>query len=301
MCVKYEGNRLFKVVGEVGDWLNINNVPLYSNRFSKRVYTQHQHMKCLVLKTIFRLHYRELVELLEVSTALVEKIGLTRIPHYTTLQKFAARFPCRNLEQLITYIAKHVCAGALNLALDSTGFSLDTSSFHYSNRIGRKERHRDYVKTTLAVDIQTHCVAAAKVRLKRRHDIVDAIPTLNKACRAGKIRSVIADRGYDSESLMQHIQYRLQAKPVIALKYADKPLEKTRGEIRKRLKRDFPEEEYPQRDKSETTNSTIKRRYGSTILARKQHTQKQDTLLRILTHNLMVKITKILKDFYKAI
>jgi len=299
VLVNYE-NRLIKAVRLVGGWLEQCDVPLFSCCYSKRVFTQHQHVKCLVLKTVFRLRYRELVELLEVSDTLVEEIGLERVPHFTTLQKFAARFPCRILEQLITSIARAVCGGILDLGIDSTGFSLDTGSYHYSHRIGRLERHRDYVKTTLAVDTRTHCVAAVKTRLKRRHDIIDAKPTLNKARKAGVIQRVVADRGYDSEDLMEYITRKLHAKPVIALKYANKPLEKTRGKIRQQLKQNFPQQEYHQRVQSETTNSTIKRRYDHTIRARNNHTQKQETLLKILTHNLTIKIVKILKDFYKA-
>ena len=294
-------NRLIKAVREVGGWLGSCGVPLFSCRYSKRVFTQHQHVKCLVLKTVFRLRYRELRELLEVSPVLAGEIGLQRIPHYTTLQKFAARFPCHMLEQLITSIAKKMCNGTLNLAIDSTGFSLDTSSYHYSSRIGRLERHRDYVKTTLAVDTKTQVVAAVKLRLNRRHDTVDAQPTLNKARKAGRIHSVVADRGYDSEGLMQYITHKLHARPVIALKYKDKPVRKTHGRIRRQLKADFLQEEYRQRTKSETTNSTIKRRYDHAIRARINHTQKTETLLKVLAHNLtLTKIVETLKDFYRA-
>jgi len=61
-------------------------------------------------------------------------------------------------------------------------------------------------------------------------------------------------------------------------------------------------EEYHQRSKSETVNSTLKRRYESTIRARKNHTQRTDVLLKILTHNLTLasSIVEILKDFYRA-
>jgi len=296
------GNRLIKAVREVGSWLDSCDVPLFSCKFSKRVFTQHQHVKCLVLKTVFRLRYRELVELLEVSDKLVCEIGLTRIPHFTTLQKFAARFPCRMLDKLITLIARHVCGDVFDVAIDSTGYSLDTSSFHYSKRIGRLERHRDYVKTTVAVDTKTLAVAAVKARLKRRHDLVDAKPVLRKAAKAGRIQKVIADKGYDSEEFLEFITQKLQAEPVVALKYCDKPIEKTRGELRKKLKQDFPEEDYPQRNMSETTNSTTKRRYDHTIRARKTHTQKIEVLLKYLTHNLtLTKIVETLKDFYKAI
>jgi len=157
------------------------------------------------------------------------------------------------------------------------------------------------VKTTLAVDTLTKCVAAVKIRLKRRHDTIDTQPTLNKARQAGRIQQVVADRGYDSESLMQYITRKLHTKPIIALKYFEKPVRKTHGRIRRQLKTNFPEEEYRQRTKSETTNSTIKRRYDSTVRARQNHTQKTETLLKILTHNLTVKILEILKDFYIAV
>ena len=85
--VDYLSNRLFKAVGEVGVWLDENDVPYYSSRFSKRVFTQHQLLQGLVVKTMYRLRYRELVELLQVSDTLVDSIGYVRIPHYTTFQK----------------------------------------------------------------------------------------------------------------------------------------------------------------------------------------------------------------------
>lgn len=295
-------NRLIKAVCEVGVWLDVVNVPVYSGKYSKQVYTQHQLLQCLVVKTVYRLKYRELAELLQVSDTLRDCIGLEKVPHFTTFQKFAARFPCRILHQIITSISKYLRSGTLSIALDSTGFSLDTSSYHYSRRIRRLERHRSYVKTTMAVDTETQAVTAIKTRLKRRHDIVDAKPTLNKSRLVGKIKNVVADRGYDSEDLMTFIKDTLKAEPIIDLKYMDKPLSKTGGSNRKQLKKDFPLKTYHQRSKVETVNSTIKRKFGSTIHARNGKTQKQETHLKALIHNLTLnKIVKILKDFYKAV
>ena len=181
------GNRLFKAVREVGVWLDSRNVPLYSCRFSPQTYTQHQLLQGLVVKTLFRLRYRELVEVLQLADSLADTIGLCRIPHFTTFQKFAARFPCRILYQLIQTIAKHLCEGTLNLSIDSTGFSLDTSSRYYSSRIRRLERHKSYVKTTLVVDTKTQAVASVKPRLKIRHDLIDAESELRKAARLGAV------------------------------------------------------------------------------------------------------------------
>lgn len=282
-------------------WLDVENVPVYSGKYSKQVYTQHQLLQALVVKTVYRLKYRELEEMLEISDTLRDCMGLDKVPHFTTFQKFAARFPCRILHQLIASIAKHLCAGTLSIAIDSTGFSLDTSSYHYSRRIRRLERNRSYVKTTFAVDTDSQAVLAVRTRLKRRHDMVDAKPTLKKARLVGKITRVVADRGYDSEDLMVFIKSRLKAQPIIDLKNMDKPLNKTKGKNRRKLKQDFPTETYHQRSKVETVNSTIKRKYGSTVYARNGKTQKQETHLKALAHNLtLTKIVEILKDFYRA-
>lgn len=293
-------NRLIKAVCEVGVWLDVNDVPFYSNRFSKRVFTQHQLLQGLVVKTLFRLRYRELVELLQVSDTLVDAIGFTRIPHYTTFQKFAARFPPRILHQLIGAIAKHLCNGTLNIALDSTGFSLTNASYHYIKRTDRKEFHKDFIKATLAVDTITKCVAAVKLRCNRRHDLIDAVPVLRKAHQAGKIKKVLADKAYDSEPFNQFIIQELQAQPIIPLKWEKTPLERTTGKIRKQLKTSFPQKEYNQRNQGESTHSTIKRKYDSTIRAKKHHTRKIDTLLKTLTHNLTIKIIEILKGFLQT-
>jgi len=293
-------NRLFKAVSEVGVWLDSRNIPTYSCKYSKQTYTQHQLLQGLVVKTLYRLRYRELVELLQLSDSLTDTIGLSKIPHYTTFQKFAARFPCRILYQLIQTIAKHICQGTLYLSIDSTGFSLDTSSRYYSHRIKRLERHRSYVKTTLVIDTRTQAVASVKPRLKIRHDLVDAEAELKKAARLGQVKSVVADKGYDSEQLLRFIKWELGAKPAISLKYQDKPLNKTHGGLRRNLKRRFPTKLYHQRSKSESVNSSIKRKYDSILHAKQNHTKRTETLLKILAHNLTLKIRGAIEVFYKA-
>lgn len=48
------------------------------------------------------------------------------------------------------------------------------------------------------------------------------------------------NRGYDSEDLMTFIKGKLKAEPIITLKNINKPLEKTKGKNRRKLKQDFP-------------------------------------------------------------
>lgn len=66
-------------------------LPPHAHRFSPRKYTQHQLFALLALKEHQRCDYRKITALLEDCPDLGQAIGLREIPHYTTLQKAAAR------------------------------------------------------------------------------------------------------------------------------------------------------------------------------------------------------------------
>ena len=66
-------------------------LPAHRHKFSPKKFTQPQLMACLVLKEFLRLDYRGFVEHLADHPDLGRMIGLKAVPHYTTLQKAAAR------------------------------------------------------------------------------------------------------------------------------------------------------------------------------------------------------------------
>ena len=66
---------------------------LYSCKYSKRVYTQHQPLVLVLLKEYISTDYRDFVELIDLMNNIKEKIDLDKVPHYTTLQKFVSRIP----------------------------------------------------------------------------------------------------------------------------------------------------------------------------------------------------------------
>ena len=63
----------------------------YSNKFSPKFYTQPQLFCCLVLKTFFKLDYRGVAVWLRDLPDLRRTVGLTDVPHFTTLQKASVR------------------------------------------------------------------------------------------------------------------------------------------------------------------------------------------------------------------
>src|SRR5438270_9900921 len=71
--------------------VGVESLRTYAHRYSPKVYTQPQLFACLVLKTFFKTDYRGISEELADLSDLRRALGLRRAPHYTTLQKAAAR------------------------------------------------------------------------------------------------------------------------------------------------------------------------------------------------------------------
>src|SRR5260221_469732 len=63
----------------------------YSHKFSPRKFTQPQLFACLVLKEFEKKDYRGIRQLLLDCADLRAALELEEVPHYTTLQKAAAR------------------------------------------------------------------------------------------------------------------------------------------------------------------------------------------------------------------
>jgi hypothetical protein len=63
----------------------------YSNKFSRRDFTQPQLFAVAVLRQFFKTDYRGIVALLADMPEMVAFLKLSKLPHWTTVQKFEQR------------------------------------------------------------------------------------------------------------------------------------------------------------------------------------------------------------------
>jgi hypothetical protein len=67
-------------------------VPAYSSKFSKRTYTQHQHLAILAVQQFLKTDYRGIEQFLSDWSDLRAELGLGEdVPDHSTLQKAAER------------------------------------------------------------------------------------------------------------------------------------------------------------------------------------------------------------------
>jgi len=274
-----------KVADFCYELFQIAELPLYSSKFSKRKFSQFQHLFLLIYKQFRKFTYEELLTDLEGNINLKTYLGLNKLPHYTTLIKFAQRMPLIILDKLLLAF-KQLIPEPKKVAIDATGITLDNASPHYCKRIGLKTKKRPFMKTTFIVDIETYIILLCKTRKKSRHDTKDAKPAIRKLAKHYKPEILYADRGYDDENIFNLCFEKLKAYPLILQRRLDVPKQRRKGRYRKETIDVFDYGEYLQRNKVETVNSMLKRRFNSNVKSRTCKLQKFEVLTRVIAYNI---------------
>ena len=272
--------------------------PAYSHEFSPKKFTQHQLFACLVLKSFLKTDYRGVVEHLKDCPALAESVGLTKVPHFTTLQKAAKRLLKRKgVDQLIGATLKLAMGRKKTVelaAIDSTGLQSHHCSSYYVKRRSRVKNlwqtttYKRFPKVGIVCDVSNHMILEAQASRGPCPDVADFKKPLERATRLVRIRDVVADAGYDSESNHRFAREQLSVRTIIPAN-AGRPTKKpASGKYRRQMQIQFDKKKYGQRWQCETVISMIKRRQATATSGRTYWSQCRDLYLMAITHNIMV-------------
>jgi transposase len=282
------------------------SLPAYAHRFSPRKFTQHQLFACLVLKTMLDLDYRGVAALLQDAPELRADIGMEHVPHFTTLQKASERLllahAARKLHEQTLRLAEEckVLAKETTLAaIDSSGFESRHTSPYFVKRRERGQKdlknplyqtswYHPFPKLALVIDCRSHLIIAAHPTRGPSPDFrhVDRLMT-DAFCRR-RIRTILADAGYDAEWVHRFCRLDLSMRSIIPPRIGRPTAKKPTGRYRAMMHRRFPKKTYGQRWQVECVFSMIKRLQGSALHARSYWAQHRAMLLKSLTHNVMI-------------
>lgn len=283
----------------------------YSCSSSRHDYTQPQLFACLVLKEFLRLDYRKLAALLKDTPELAQTIELHSIPHFTTFQKAAGRLlKSKQADRLLTETVKHAVRRQVirrqiqRGAIDGTGFETRHISAYY---VKRRERacktgyqtttYTRYPYANLVCDCASHFILAAVTGRGPGPDDPYLQPALRQTIRRARVKMLLADAGFDSESAHEFARNECGMRTLIPPtrgRPTDKP---PKGRWRRVMAQRFDKQKYGQRWQVETVVSMIKRLLDSALRARKYWSQSREILLRALTHNIMILRCRV---FYRA-
>ena len=236
------------------------------SHFGPRKFKLSEHIFALIFMQITRLSFRR------VSFLLVE-IGFV-VPTYSALCKSRKRISTSLFEKFLNATTNF---SSENVAIDSTGISVQNPSMHFVKRIDRKNPTQNFVKLSVLFDVDKKKFLALKVRVKPRHDVMD-FPSLFR--KKHDFKNFFGDTAYDSEKIHEKC-FKRKIQTFI------KPRKNVRkGFYRRKQMKNYSEEKYHKRSLVETGISIYKRKCGGYTLTKSARTAKAESYLRAIACNM---------------
>ena len=255
----------------------------YSHAKSPKKFTQAQLTTCLILRAYLKTTYRGVVDVLDASEKLQECLGLKRLPHYSTLKRFADRTDTAEIvDMMLMDIVGSIAGEDEEVAIDSTGVETTSASAHFKTRSGGKRKK--YVKLSVCVLCGSMMPATVVASWGPSNDKAVAKPLLEKSCGALQPSTLFADAGYDAEWVHEFCRDGWGVTSWIppAVHRADG---KVNGKYRSKMTpRRLKKNGYGRRWIVESFMSGLKRTTGSMLSARSEPALFTEALLRVLAY-----------------
>lgn len=269
--MKYSETAIYKLACEL-DKQARKAVPEYSSKFSKKTFTQNQHITILGIKVKLRQKLRETEEMLLNMPAVCEAIGLRSVPDFSTMCKAMQRLIAKVFMVLLYLTACLVpCSG--RASIDSTNFDKRHSSKHY---VKRCKMTLGAMKVTLVVDTDTLMILAVHATVTRKSDMKIILPLTEKALQNFVIRTLCADKGYDDKAVRDAL-HPMGIRPLIPHREFNNKY--------KHYNEMMNQQDKHRRSMSETVNSVIKRKYDDTLYAKAFWKQYKEVLIMCCVAN----------------
>ena len=237
-------------------------VPEYRHLRSNHVYSYRQKIVLLILREYLGLSYRRAHEIIGGNPVITDVLRLD-FPHYSTLAKFSKTVDPEDLKAIVCSFQMLLDRSGV-VALDGTCFSDRRRSAHYERRL------KDFGVA------QRKIILAAEVFCGRKHDI-----------------TFVPDKGYNCERIRLFVRKQLGARFLAPCKGNPwTPVQHIGGHFRRKMKQFIGPHcsnftwIYRMRAIVETTNSMIKKVFGSTLRSICSECRRVEAFMRIIAHNI---------------
>lgn len=198
------------------------------------------------------------------------------------------------LKSLITRSALPLKALETDFAVDSTGFGTGNFYRHYSAKYGKDRVRRAFVNLHAMIGCRTNVVTAAEATVGQSSDTAMLPPLVAETTPHFNVELVAADKAYGSLANLELLDGQ-GIKALIPFKSSSTATSRntTRSEVWSRLFHFFSMHRaqflaaYHTRSNVESTFSAMKRKLGDQIRSKTPTAQVNETLLKVLCHNLI--------------
>ncbi|MBI3637848.1 MAG: transposase [Candidatus Rokubacteria bacterium] len=223
---------------------------------------------------------------------------VARVPHYNSILNYLedpALTPI--LRDLIVESSRPLTAVECDFAADSSGFTTSRFQSWHEHKYGDggPARQHDWIKLHIMCGVKTNVVTAVEIHERNAADVKQLPALVETTARHFAMAEVSADKAYGSHRNVDAIT-GVGAHPFIAFKrnsigYGGGAWSKMFAYFMYR-REDFLAH-YHKRSNVESTFSMMKRKFGDSLRSKSETAMVNETLCKVLCHNLVVLIHEI--------
>lgn len=223
----------------------------------------------------------------------------SEIPFNTLLDHLERRDLRDILRELIEISSLPLKQIEQDFAIDSTGFGVSRYKTFFNMKHMGEGRWKQYRKCHAVCGVKTNIITAVDITEGKVNDQTRFISLANDTSRNFVIRDFCADKGYLSSQNFKLIK-ELGGQAYIPFKKntSGKVAQRDRSYFKSAYKffKENREEylnHYHKRSNIESAFSMIKRRFGNNVRCKKETSQDNEILARVLAHNICVLVQEI--------
>jgi transposase len=218
---------------------------------------------------------------------------ISKVPHFNSISNYLENPELTSiLRDLISQSSLPLKSVEVDFAVDSSGFTTCRFTRWFDHKYGAVRQQHDWVKCHLMCGVKTNIVTAVEILGRSTNDSI-VLPVLAQSTAKNfQIAEVSADKGYVSRSNAEAVS-SLGAVPYIS--FASHHRGNGGGTWEKmyhyfQFKRTDFLAHYHKRSNVESTFSMMKRKFGDGLRSKTDTAMVNETLCKILCHNLVVLI-----------
>jgi transposase len=264
-----------------------SNAPWERNSFGRPCWDPKVAAVCVFMKIFLGRTYDTIEAYLKSNQLVAQHLGVEELPGQSVIARGMSKMPMSYIRLISRLVTFQMRRRGMNVAVDSSGFSLKTSSKWFDIRIKRKSTKRDYIKLHIVIDVETGIILHFTITNWKGSDskefkrLIKDLPRLNKAA---------GDKAYSSRANCQAVADK-KGKPFLCFKA--NATAKAKGfpawQISFNAYTDNPDEwmdEYHIRSIVESVFSSIKRCLGSDIKSIKGWLKRRELAIKVLAYNI---------------
>ena len=241
---------------------------------------------CCFIKILFNRTYDGTEAYLNANSLVSKLMHMNSLPGHSVIARGMNKLSMRYIRKVSKYITLHLRRRGIDVVVDSTGFSLKSSSKWFDIRIQRVSDKRDHIKLHIIIDADSLAILHFTITDCRTHDSKEFYRLIKYLPRLGK---VAGDKGYSSRKNCQLVTYK-KGIPYLVFKANTTGLAKGYPvwHVSIRAYTDNPNEwmeEYHIRSVIESVFASIKRCWGSEIMSRKSWLRRRELSIKVLAYN----------------